>query len=358
MSTAVLPRPSLRGTAWLSLRQERTTLLAAGGILLAFSTWVLLFGWRISAWIDSNGLRNCNDVYYPPECSDVSDLRRAIPEWWPPAVSGTGWVLFLLPFALGLFAGAPLLAREFESGTHRLAWTQSVSRSRWLAGRLAAPFALTLVGSAVLAGVASWWRTVVEGRFGVPGYYHWFGWMARSTEGPSTIAFCLVGLAVGVTAGLLVRRVVAAMAVTAVLTAGLRLAVDDLRDVFTPAVEVEAPVRLALMPQNADIRDLVTGYGFPAESPLNSEILATGYRTSDGITIAGQGNWPPYALPDGSLLCQDSGCEPHVATVDRAFVLFHPPAHEWPMLWTQTGICLAVTALLLGLCFLRVRRMH
>ena len=27
----------------------------------------------------------------------------------------------------------PLIAREFENGTHRLAWTQSVSRTRWLA---------------------------------------------------------------------------------------------------------------------------------------------------------------------------------------------------------------------------------
>src|ERR1700722_16269716 len=32
---------------------------------------------------------------------------------------------------LGIFWGAPLIARELETGTYRLAWTQGVMRSRW-----------------------------------------------------------------------------------------------------------------------------------------------------------------------------------------------------------------------------------
>ena len=38
---------------------------------------------------------------------------------------------FALPPLLGVFVGAPLLARELESGTFRLIWTQSVTRLRW-----------------------------------------------------------------------------------------------------------------------------------------------------------------------------------------------------------------------------------
>ena len=38
----------------------------------------------------------------------------------------------LLPLAVGVFWGAPLLAREVEQGTIRLVFTQSVSRRRWL----------------------------------------------------------------------------------------------------------------------------------------------------------------------------------------------------------------------------------
>ena len=33
--------------------------------------------------------------------------------------------------------GAPLLAREFEDGTHSLVWTQGVTRRRWLIRQLA-----------------------------------------------------------------------------------------------------------------------------------------------------------------------------------------------------------------------------
>ena len=42
------------------------------------------------------------------------------------------------PALIGIFWGAPLVAREFETGTFRLAWTQSVSRHP-LAGGQARP---------------------------------------------------------------------------------------------------------------------------------------------------------------------------------------------------------------------------
>ena len=42
------------------------------------------------------------------------------------SVRAARW-LTLLPALAGLFIGAPLLARELEHGTHRLAWTQSLT---------------------------------------------------------------------------------------------------------------------------------------------------------------------------------------------------------------------------------------
>ena len=40
--------------------------------------------------------------------------------------------LVFLPALIGVFVGAPLLARELEHGTYRFAWTQGVTRRRWL----------------------------------------------------------------------------------------------------------------------------------------------------------------------------------------------------------------------------------
>src|SRR5215472_7781451 len=45
-------------------------------------------------------------------------------------------LIVVVPGVLGVFGGAPLVAGELESGTLRLAWTQDVSRVRWLALRL------------------------------------------------------------------------------------------------------------------------------------------------------------------------------------------------------------------------------
>ncbi|MFJ8042389.1 ABC transporter permease subunit [Kitasatospora sp. NPDC096147] len=357
LRSADLPRPSLRGTAWLSLRQERTTLLLGGGVLLLVCAWALGLGLAIDHWITANGLQGCNEVYFPPECTGRYDREVSIPPWWPPAVVGTGWVLVLLPVALGLFVGAPLLAREFESGSYRLAWTQSVSRTRWLAGRLAAPLLLTLLGSSLLAVVSSWFAGVVQGRFGVPGYYHWFTWMARSTHGTASVGFCLLGLTLGLTVGLVVRRVVAAIAVTAVLTALLRLTVDQLRYLFAPALESLAPVQVTVLPARSDQVVRLFQTDFPAHSPLESDLLEVGYRSSDGYRISELGSWPPSTMPDGRLLCQAQGCLDH-PDITHAYALYHPPSDVWAVMWTQTGLCLGLAALLIGFCFLRVRRMR
>ena len=47
------------------------------------------------------------------------------------------FVSSLVPALIGIFWGAPLVARELEAGTFRLAWTQSVTRTRWLAVKIA-----------------------------------------------------------------------------------------------------------------------------------------------------------------------------------------------------------------------------
>ena len=53
-------------------------------------------------------------------------------------LAGLAWtfVLLVVPLLIAMFWGAPLVSREFETGTFRLAWTQGVSRTRWLAVKL------------------------------------------------------------------------------------------------------------------------------------------------------------------------------------------------------------------------------
>ncbi|MET9785918.1 hypothetical protein [Streptomyces canus] len=117
-------------------------------------------------------------------------------------------LITLASFAVALFAGGPLIARELESGTAQLAWTQSVSPARWLTAKLAVPAAFIVLGTTLL--------TVL---------YHQL-WAAHSdlliagigprslyfSLGPATVAAPLLGLALGALIGLTVRRTLPALA--------------------------------------------------------------------------------------------------------------------------------------------------
>jgi hypothetical protein len=59
----------------------------------------------------------------------------------------------LTPFALGLFLGVPVVAREIEGRTAGIAWTLSRSRLRWLVQRVA-PVLVMVVVVAALVGLS------------------------------------------------------------------------------------------------------------------------------------------------------------------------------------------------------------
>ena len=62
--------------------------------------------------------------------------------------------LGILPYAAGIFIGAPVIARELERGTARLAWSVAPSRIRWYAWRVV-PVIIFAVAIAFVAGWAA-----------------------------------------------------------------------------------------------------------------------------------------------------------------------------------------------------------
>ncbi|GAA2829387.1 hypothetical protein GCM10010441_62320 [Kitasatospora paracochleata] len=361
VSTPTGPQPSrqrriLRGAAWLGLRQERTPLLISGAVLVLLCGWMLVLGSRIQDVVESEHIQGCNLVYFPQQCENLTGAAIALNDRWSIAVAATGWLLAVLPVAFGAFFAAPMLAREFETGTYGLAWTQSVSRQRWLAARLGVPLLITLVGSSVLAVVSTWWTGVVEGRFAVPGYYHWFTWMSRAASGPSVVGFFLLSVALGATVGLLVRRVVASILVTAVATLALRFAVDQARYLFAPTREVFTPIAMA-GPLPDDMKNAVLTQQLPTNTPFESEPVGHGLLTGDGLRIPLQSNWLNH-LTDGTWQCPTPECLSHHDTIVQLYARYRPAGDEWIMHWTQTGLSLAATVMLLGLCAWRVRRIR
>jgi hypothetical protein len=112
--------------------------------------------------------------------------------------------VLVLPALIGLFWGAPLIARELEAGTHRLVWNQSVTRTRWLAVKLGL-VGLAAVTAAGLGSLAvDWWSDPIDKTA-----FDQFPRMEPllfGTRGIVPVAYAAFAFALGVTIGMLVRR--------------------------------------------------------------------------------------------------------------------------------------------------------
>ena len=117
-----------------------------------------------------------------------------------------GTALIGVPAVIGAFWGAPLLTREFEDRTYRMAWTQSITRSRWLATKIALAGVVTIAVVAVFAMVFTWWSGPIDStgnRIGTANF---------AQRGIVPIGYALFGLTLGALVGTILRRTIPAMA--------------------------------------------------------------------------------------------------------------------------------------------------
>ena len=140
-----------------------------------------------------------------------------------------------LPAIVGVFWGAPLVARELEAGTHRLAWSQSVTRTRWLATKVSLVGAVAVAGAGLLSLLVTWWCGPLDdalnsgpgaaaGLLENPRMYP----LMFDARGIVPIGYTAFAFALGVTAGTVVRRTVPAMAITLVVFVAVQVATPPL----------------------------------------------------------------------------------------------------------------------------------
>ena len=226
--------------------------------------------------------------------------------------------LLAVPLLIGVFVGAPLLGQEFEHGTHRLMWTQSVSRHRWLTAKLAVPAAGVLLLGALLSVLGAWLCT--GGRSALmPWTWNRFDALVYNTVGPVPVAAALLALALGVLAGALLRRTVPAMAATAVVYAAVAAGLDWLRRYLQP---VHTLVHFG-------------GYNLPPDSWL----------LKDGVV-----------MPDGRRLTYAQCGPPGCGSGHTTFEQYHTAAQFWPMQWAETGLMLLVAAVAVAASYRLLRR--
>jgi hypothetical protein len=191
----------------LALRQFRTPALVAYGFLVAIGLVLLATGPHLVSLADNfarcQAAGKCVNLANPVNGADHF-LQVALPP-----------LVLVAPVLLGIFMGAPLIARELETGTFRLAWTQSVTRTRWLTIKVLTAAALTMVACELLALMIDWWdrpiNTAGPQLLVTPGQMIFHGILP--------LGYAAFAFALGTSFGVILRRTVPAMVATVVLFA-------------------------------------------------------------------------------------------------------------------------------------------
>jgi hypothetical protein len=355
----------------LSLLQFRIQAIVAAVTLAAFAVLLAATGPQLASMAAADGLDGCHGSgCLSPASYFTGSLVRS--PYGVLFLLSTGLIL-LVPAVIGLFWGAPLIARELETGTAALAWNQSVTRTRWLAVKLAVGGLTAMALTEAFSLMQTWWaapisQAVADGS-GAGVAQSRFSQLNFPTHGIAPLGYAAFAFALGVTAGALIRRTIPAMAVTLAIFAALQVAMPLwVRPNLVPPDHVVIPVSLASGPsQTGPGGDKFTLYaltvpGQPGAWLLSSgPVTAAGQATSTTPAACESVGTGPGAGPQGNAFGPGQGPAAFVACLAshgiREAVTYQPASRYWRFQWTETASYLLLALALIGYCFRRLRRL-
>jgi hypothetical protein len=273
---------------------------------------------------------------------------------------------------LGMFWGAPLVARELETGSYRLAWTQSATRTRWLAVKLGLLGLASVLVAGLLSLMVTWWSSPIDRV--TMNLYSTFDQRGIVAIGYAAFAFVL-----GVTAGVLIRRTLPAMAATLVAFVAVRLSfsafirphlIAPIRDVtpINPMVmgfgsfNGGAPMLLPNPPNlpNAWIytTEIVTRSGHALTAPQlahacpNLVALGPGGGASGSSGLSAQRSVRPAPAAMQQAL---HNCVAKLSTTYHQVTTYQPSSRYWDFQGLETAVYVALALVLGAACFWWVR---
>jgi hypothetical protein len=345
---------------WLTWRQFRTQAFTAAAALAVLAVLFALTGPHMASLYAASGLSSCHGS----SCQNLAGSFEAELQ-----STATYQALYLIsvvsilfaPAVIGLFWGAPLIARELETGTSALAWNQSVTRTRWLAVKLTAVGLTAMAVTEGLSLLQAWWaaplgRAVSHGAPAGALYQGRFTQLIFASHGITPLGYAAFAFALGVTAGALIRRTIPAMAVTLAVFAALQIAMPLwIRPHFAPADRSVIPVALGNFAGGA------TGPGGNTLTLVATSLpgqFGAWILSSGPVNAAGQ---PVSTTPAACTASSIENTPPDfygclTSQGIREAISYQPASRYWPFQWIETALYLVLALALTGYCFRRLGR--
>ncbi|GAA2729724.1 hypothetical protein [Actinocorallia aurantiaca] len=321
---------------WLTWRQHRKQVLYTLIALAALAAVLVPTGLAMHGRFEDTGLKAClaglggESLIAQTESADKCQMLAHEFQQKYSSLSFVAVLFVILPVFVGVFFGAPLVARELEEGTHRFAWTQGVSRTRWALAKFGLVGGFTLLVAVVYALGVSWWFAPLVAAIGSR-----MGYLAFDVQGVVPVAYTLFAVALGVFAGVYQRKVLPAMGVAVGGFAAVRIGIELLaRPRYLP------PETLTYALGSSDLVNPAAG----------DWIQSHGIRNGAGELVLPDAKIGP--CPPGDSMCSRDIQE--LGTGAHNWQLYQPGDRFWLFQGIETGVFLALTALLLALAVRRL----
>ncbi len=337
---------------WFTWRQFRAQGIVAGAALSAMAVALIVTGPHLADLYTRNGLAACQAGCGTAAATFINQVRGSATE----IVFYVGiFLLYAAPAIIGMFWGAPLVTRELEAGTFRLAWNQSITRSRWIAVKLTLIGLAAMATTGLLSLMTSWWAAPMYRAAQRAGQnslsINKFEPTLFGATGVAPIGYAAFAFALGVTVGVLIRRTLPTMALTFALFAAIQILWPGyVRPHLITPVTTSKPLSTVFFNAIGDSHNgilLLRAGGF-------SGLAGDWVVGSQPVNAAGQAvtRVPPACVSANGDFLQ---CLSRNGV--RLAVSYQPASRYWAFQWYDTGIFLVLALGLGGICYWRIRRL-